>query len=138
MKNIENNTYIINEDYHGDAKLTKNNSKKVDLSKPTDALDHRVKHNIEPLKVSSSNEKICLTKPKDIVNTTEKTSFYYIPDKQEEEKKNKRFGIPLWVDIIISGFISVIIEYYINIDCRLIFCVLMFISGIIYTKLNSK
>lgn len=136
--------YTINKDYHGDVKFIRNKSKKVNLSKPTDILDHRVKSQMMPTlysnsnppqKINHSNKKICLTKPQDTFNTTKKTSFYYIPDKQEE-RKNKRFGIPLWVDIIISGFISVIIEYYINIDCRLIFCVLMFISGIIYTKLS--
>lgn len=71
--------YILKDDF----KLIPNNSKKVDLSKPTDTLDHKVKHkkisklynNFNLLKkINHSNNKICLTKPQDIVNIPKKTS----------------------------------------------------------------
>lgn len=84
MRNFENDKYIIKENYYGDVKLTKNNtSKKVDLSKPTDILDHRVKPQIMPTIYTNSNlpinvqrqsnKRVYLTKPKDII-TKEKKS----------------------------------------------------------------
>lgn len=59
---MKNDKYTIINDYHGDVKLTKNTNKKVNLTDTTYTLENTSKQ-IESLKVSSSNEKICLTKP---------------------------------------------------------------------------
>lgn len=82
----DNDKYIIKEDYHGDIKLTKINiSKKVDLSKPTDNLNHRVKpqimptlytNNNPPSNINTSTKRVCLTKPEDIAKATKAEELF--------------------------------------------------------------
>lgn len=126
MKNIENNKYIIKEDYHGDIKLIKNNTKKVDLSKPTDILDHRVKPKMMPTIYTNSNppqkikhydKKICLTKPEDIVTKEKKslqaeTLFKKALEEEQSKKHQKKIDIYLIITVLVS--LIPIVAYVVN------------------------
>lgn len=122
----ENDKYIIKEDYHGDVKLTKNNTKKIDLSKRTDILDHRVKPQVMPTiyinsnppqKINHSNKKVCLTKPEDIVAKEKKSMkaemlFETILAEEQSKKQQKKINIYLIITILVS--LIPIVAYVVN------------------------
>lgn len=116
-----NDNYIIKEDYHGDIKLIKiDKPKKVNLSKPTDTLDHRVKQNLEPLKVATSNKKICLTKPEDLAKINKHTIYQpnanlplkYTIDKSEQKSKSIFSEFKVW--FVAFALIVIFINLSIN------------------------
>lgn len=61
-----NENYTIHEDYHGDVKLIKNTTKKVNLTKATDILEHKSKQQDSFKKITTNSTSVCLTKPKDL------------------------------------------------------------------------
>lgn len=93
----QDDVYVIKEDYHGDVKpLPKKDSKKVNLSKPTDILDHRVKSQLMPSVYTNSNppqkthKKICLTKPEDIEKSVQSEIISHKALQEENKKKLKQ------------------------------------------------
>lgn len=122
----ENDKYIIKEDYHGDVKLIKNSTKKVNLAKPTDILDHKIKPQIMPTvytnsnplqNINHSNKKICLTKPKDIVAKDKKSlQAEILFQKTLEEEQTKKYHMTNTKYLLLSILliiISIAIIYFI-------------------------
>lgn len=120
----DNDKYIIKEDYHGDIKLTKINiSKKVDLSKPTDNLNHRVKpqvmptlytNNNPPSNINTSTKRVCLTKPEDIVTKEKKSAqaemlLQKVIVEKHIKRQQKKITISSLIILVIISLIPVIV-----------------------------
>ena len=139
--NENQDNYIIQEDYHGDVKLIRNNSKKVNLSKPTDTLEHKSKQ-IESLKVSfsSSNNKICLTKSKDLTKIDKDTIYQpnanlplnYTIDKSDPptsivKEIFSKFKVWFIVFAIFIGFVSLCVSLHSVLSHGIFYSFLIFI-----------
>ena len=84
MTNNKNDDYILEDNYHGDIKLTRiNKSKKITLTKHND----NIKHNFE-LDTSNTKSHICLTKPKDLHNSKQINNNITINPKPVQDFNN--------------------------------------------------
>lgn len=117
MISMKDDKYTIHQDYHGDIKLTKNDTyKKVDLSKPTDILEHKSKQqdliptiysNSNPPSVDNKfNNKICLTKPKDIISHNEEQHY------QESVKFQFKSKVP--IKQLMMKFLPILVLILVN------------------------
>lgn len=142
--------YIVKENYHGDVKyILADEPKKVDLSKPTDVLDHSVKETEIP-PVNHTDEHICLTKPRDIVDNDNELSEQRIDsilnneNETPKQKRRRHRGNILFVASVIALLLVIAIIVYIfsigieylsvwNI-LEIIFYLVLGISWVAYTK----
>ena len=155
MKDYNSNDYIINENYHGDIKVIRQQSKKVDLSKPTDILSHRSTSEIMPTIYANNNppqkinhkinKRVCLTKPQDIIENEKKSikaEMLFNQVLQQERLKNehkKNIQKKLIGIIVIIFAVIPIISYATNdgldVNSTIIFLLMFMIS---LNKLTKK